>query len=63
MIGFYLYENNLDPDVDGLRLINHPKFVPFHEVSLEILLAENLAGYLLIPATYSVYILLNNYLE
>ncbi len=51
MIGFYVYPGNLQPTKEVL--INKDlKFVPWNEVSEELMLDGNPDGFIIMPTTY-----------
>ena len=52
MLGFYCYPGNVQPSKDNLLNKNTQKFVPWNEVTDELMLDGSPDGYILMPTTY-----------
>lgn len=52
MIGFYVYPGNMQPHKDCLINKQSQKFVPWNEVSEQLMLDGNPDGYIVMPTTY-----------
>ena len=51
MIGFYVYSGNVQPTKEALINKDSQKFVPWNEVSCELMLDGNPDGYIIMPTT------------
>ena len=52
MIGFYVYPANVDPTKDAIMNKEGTKFVPWNEISEDILLTSIQDGYIIMCSTY-----------
>jgi hypothetical protein len=52
MIGFYVYQANLEPNKETIINREGTKFVPWNETSEEVILDGNEEGYMIMCSTY-----------